>query len=219
MSIHPPSALRNRAMITSELKRWLQMGRGREQTGRVLEVASGTGCHIEAFAKILPGWTFQPTECDESRMLDIQQTLEQSRLSNILNPKPLDVRTPHDWTQVGGGEVESALPWDAVVAINMIHISPEPCTEGLMEGAQRVLRAGGRLYLYGPFVLEGLLAPESNVVFDATLKARSEGQWGVRDVAWVAKVAATKGMELTAMKAMPSNNFMVIFTKVWSLSN
>lgn len=63
---HHPSALRNRGPITAELSRWLQRGAGRgddgQHGGSVLEIASGTGCHVEAFAKALPNWTFKPTE-------------------------------------------------------------------------------------------------------------------------------------------------------------
>lgn len=63
---HHPSALRNRGPITAELCRWLQRRAGRgddgQHRGSMLEIASGTGCHVEAFAKALPNWTFKPTE-------------------------------------------------------------------------------------------------------------------------------------------------------------
>jgi Protein of unknown function (DUF938) len=38
---------------------------------------------------------------------------------------------------------------DALVCINMIHITPWVASEGLMAGAKRTLVAGGVLYLYG----------------------------------------------------------------------
>lgn len=68
---HHPSALRNRGFIAAELVKWL----GGQDSGSsspsaassseapgLLEIASGTGCHAEAFAKALPAWSFQPTE-------------------------------------------------------------------------------------------------------------------------------------------------------------
>lgn len=58
---HWPSSLRNREVIATELTKWLT-GKETHEAGNLLEIASGTGCHIETFAKSLPGWTFTPTE-------------------------------------------------------------------------------------------------------------------------------------------------------------
>lgn len=56
---HHPSAKRNRAFISGEIVKWL----GQDVEGQhLLEIASGTGCHAEAFAKQLPACTIQPTE-------------------------------------------------------------------------------------------------------------------------------------------------------------
>lgn len=78
---------------------------------------------------------------------------------------------------------------------------------------------GGHLFIYGPFALNGVLIPDSNKNFDENLKGRSEGRWGIRDAAWVADLADEHGLELTAMTAMPANNFFVVLTKVGSLSH
>ena len=45
---------------------------------------------------------------------------------------------------------------DAVVACNVCHISPFVVTEGLMAGAARYLAPGGGLFVYGPFIVEGV---------------------------------------------------------------
>ena len=55
---HHPSSIRNRDVILQELSKW----EGGSGSGEMLDIASGTGCHVEAFAKALPGWTFQPSE-------------------------------------------------------------------------------------------------------------------------------------------------------------
>lgn len=88
------------------------------------------------------------------------------------------------------------------------------CTGGLLGGAAAGLKVGGHLFVYGPFALNGLLIPDSNKDFDASLKARSGGSWGIRDAAWVCGLAYEQGLELTAMTPMPANNFFVVFTKV-----
>lgn len=73
---------------------------------------------------------------------------------------------------------------------------------------------GKHLVLYGPFGLDGALIPDSHKSFDESLKARSQGLWGIRDVAWVAKVADEQGLELVAMTPIPTNNFFLVFTKM-----
>lgn len=61
---HGPAAIRNRGFILEELSKWEGggSGSGSSSEGSMLDIASGTGCHVEAFAKALPGWTFQPSE-------------------------------------------------------------------------------------------------------------------------------------------------------------
>lgn len=65
---HWGSAKRNRSFISAELSRWLASEDDGESSGgssgakHMLEIASGTGCHVEAYAKGLPDWTFKPTE-------------------------------------------------------------------------------------------------------------------------------------------------------------
>lgn len=95
------------------------------------------------------------------------------------------------------------------------HFAPQKeCTGGLLKGASTGLKAGGYLFIYGPFALNGILIPDSNKSFDESLKARSGGSWGIRDVVWVASLADEQGLELKAMTLMPANNFFVVFTKV-----
>lgn len=51
---------------------------------------------------------------------------------------------------------------DLVMNINMIHISPWSATVGLMKVAGEMLKPGGRLYLYGPYRVDGRCV-ESNL--------------------------------------------------------
>ena len=101
---------------------------------------------------------------------------------------------------------------DAIVNINMIHISPWNACLGLMSGADRVLSSGGILYLYGPFKRDGKHTAPSNQAFDRSLKA-SNPEWGVRDITEVAEVAENHGLELQEIISMPANNFSVVWQK------
>ena len=94
----------------------------------------------------------------------------------------------------------------------MIHIAPWRATQGLIEGAGRLLPSGAPLYLYGPFREQGRHTPPSNAAFDASLRAR-DPEWGVRDLDEVAALAARHGLTLTDRIAMPANNLSVVFRR------
>ena len=94
----------------------------------------------------------------------------------------------------------------------MIHIAPWSATAALIAGAARVLNATGALCLYGPFHRGGTPTSASNAAFDADLRTR-DARWGVRDLDDVSALAATAGLKLDEVVAMPANNLMVRFTR------
>jgi len=111
----------------------------------------------------------------------------------------------------------AALPWpvqraDAVVCINVIHISPWEATLALMKGAATLLTPGGVLVTYGPYRRGGAHTAPSNEAFDADLKSR-DPRWGVRDLEKVTAAASAEALELEEVVAMPANNFTVVFRR------
>ena len=191
-----PSVARNREPILTLLRRRLP------QTGTVLEIASGTGEHAVHFAAALPHLQWQPTDYDELALGSIAAHRAASGLSNLLAPLMLDATAP-EWP------MERA---DAIVAINMIHVSPWRVTQGLMAGAGRVLPSGGVLYLYGPYKENGAHTAASNEAFDRDLKLRNP-EWGVRDVGEVADLARASGLNLDERVLMPANNLSLVFRR------
>ena len=171
-------------------------------TGRVLEIASGTGQHVCYFAAALPGLQWQPTEPDGASRDAMVNRIRESGLTNVDAPIALDVHEPR-WP------VAPAL--DAIVCINMIHISPWSSTAALCIGAARHLRVGGLLVTYGPY-LENGTAVQSNLDFDASLKRRN-ADWGLRDLDDVTRVAAEQGLTRRQVVRMPANNLSVVFAK------
>jgi SAM-dependent methyltransferase len=130
-----PAAERNKDPILALLRRVLP------GSGLVLEIASGTGQHVVHFARALPQLAWQPSDPDPEARSSISAWKAHVDLPNVLPPLNLDVGS-EPWP------IEQA---DAVVCINMIHISPWSATLGFVAGAGRVLPARGPLILYGPF--------------------------------------------------------------------
>jgi SAM-dependent methyltransferase len=166
----------------------------------VLELASGTGQHVCFFAAALPGVHWQPSEPGDADREAIAIRIRESGLTNVAPPIALDV-TATSWPVSG--------EFDAVLCINMIHISPWRATEALMRGASRHLKAQGKLILYGPY-LENGTAVQSNLDFDASLKRRNP-EWGLRGLEDVTRVAAAHGLQLQRVERMPANNLSLVF--------
>jgi SAM-dependent methyltransferase len=171
-------------------------------SGKVLEIASGTGQHVCFFAGSLPGIRWHPTEPDEAGRESIGVRVRESGLANVAPPMSLDVLEPR-WP------VDQ--DFDAILCVNMIHISPWSATHALMRGAARHLGPGGMLILYGPY-LENRSAVASNLEFDASLKRRNP-EWGLRDLEEVTRVAATHGLHRRQLVRMPANNLTLVFAR------
>ncbi|HTU65809.1 MAG TPA: DUF938 domain-containing protein [Steroidobacteraceae bacterium] len=171
-------------------------------TGSALEIASGSGQHVCHFAAALPGIRWQPTEPDAASRDAMTRRIEAAHLPNLLPPIALDVHEPR-WPV--------AAQYDAIVCINMIHISPWSSSRALCLGAARHLPAGGLLITYGPY-LENGTAVASNLEFDASLK-RHNPAWGLRDLDDVTRLAAEHGLARRQVVRMPANNLSVVFAK------
>ena len=171
------------------------------QAGVVVEIASGTGQHVAHFAAALPDLVWQPSDADLRVHESIRAWIETEELTNVRAPIALDVRQPWPLARA-----------DAVLCINMIHISPWEATLALIEGAGRVLPPGGVLFLYGPYRRFGRHTAASNAAFDASLRA-SDPEWGVRDLEAVEERAEAAGFRLKEIVEMPANNLSVVFQK------
>ncbi|HEY6123653.1 MAG TPA: DUF938 domain-containing protein [Steroidobacteraceae bacterium] len=171
-------------------------------SGSVLEIASGTGQHVCFFAGELPLTRWQPTEPDAAAREAITIRIREAGLENVAQPIALNVLDPH-WP------VHER--YDAVLCINMIHISPWGATHALFRGVAKLLSTEGKLVLYGPY-LENGTAVQSNLDFDASLKRRNP-EWGLRDLDEVTRVAAGHGFERQQVVRMPANNLTVVFVR------
>jgi SAM-dependent methyltransferase len=192
-----PAAARNRDPIAEVLRPRLPAA------GTVLELASGSGEHAVHNARAFPQLTWRPSDFDPQALASIAAWRRAAALPNLLEPIRIDATAPEAWP------LERA---DAVVCINMIHISPWAATVGLMQGARRLLPPGGGLFLYGPYLEDGVETAPSNLAFDQSLKDR-DPSWGLRRLETVTALAAEHGLAFDARIAMPANNLMVVYRR------
>ena len=193
------SAARNVEAITARLKELLP------ETGRVLEVASGTGQHAVAFAQALPHVTWIPSDPHPAARASIAGWVAATGVTNVEAPRALDVT-------VDGWETDVPTELEGVVACNLLQIAPWSACTGLIAGAARRLAAGRPLILYGCFKQEGRHLSEENGEFDRSLRHR-DSTWGVRDIADVAAAAHAWGFGPTRTIKMPADNLMLVLER------
>ncbi len=197
---YAPATQRNREPILAILSQVLLPG------SNILEVASGTGEHAVYFASELESCRWIPSDANLASLESILAWKNANLVKNLDLPLSIDV-TQNNWQQqVADRNI------NAIVNINMIHISPWLACLGLMEGAGRILPPGGLLYLYGPYKRNGEHTAPSNASFDRSLRDRNS-LWGVRDLEAVIEAAAAQNLRLQQVIDLPANNLSVIFSR------
>ncbi|KAG0014708.1 hypothetical protein BGZ81_000299, partial [Podila clonocystis] len=158
------AADRNKDVILEQLRPFLNKAQ------LVLEVASGSGQHIQHFAREYPQVVFQPSEYNTDLLPSILAYAAELEEHRIKTPLPLDATTQEHWQKIlEAGQDErptfedkNSGPYDLVITTNVFHISPWIVGQSIVRGAGRVLTTGGHLILYGPFKKDGKFNTESN---------------------------------------------------------
>ena len=191
-----PAALRNRESIANVLREWLP------PSGLVLEIASGTGEHAASFAERFPELDWQPSDIHPDALASIEAWREAAAQPNLRAPLVIDAASG-EWP-VGRA--------DALLSINMVHISSWASALGLLDGAARLLPPDAPLILYGPWLKDDIITAPSNLAFDADLKRRNP-EWGLRRVDGLSEAAAKRGIDLVETRPMPANNMMLLLRR------
>ncbi|MEM7781393.1 MAG: DUF938 domain-containing protein [Pseudomonadota bacterium] len=199
MKKHAPAALRNRDAIVDVLASELP------QAGTVLEIASGSGEHVMWFANAFPKLKWQPSDVDPEAIASIEAYRVESGLNNVKAPILLNAQASGEW------DCRAA---DAIVCINMVHISPWSAIEGLFAGAAQVLgRKDLPLILYGPYFEQDVEAAPSNLAFDQSLRSRNS-DWGIRSAEEIDRLASIHEFTRSARYEMPVNNLTLVYRSV-----
>ncbi|CAH1988560.1 unnamed protein product [Acanthoscelides obtectus] len=195
-----PAAERNKTPILEVLKKHLK-----NVEGDVLEISSGTGQHAAFFARHFPKLTFQPSEYDTSLFPSIKAYAEEVPTKNVKDP--IYVNAADDWKSLGVSN-----RFDYVINVNMIHVSPLPCTTGLFKNVGEILKPGGLMITYGAYANNGIIEPQSNIDFDKEIRKRNP-EFGIRDIQDLIKLGKNYGIELSSTYEMPANNKCLVWTK------
>lgn len=207
-----PSSQRNREPIGQVLQQYLPGG------SQILEIAAGTGEHAVYLSKHLAAANWWPSDISADAITSINAWREEEISASMHPALVLDVSRPVAQTvQTLLDAGARSTVFDAIVCINMIHISPWQATQGLMRTAGALLRSDGILYLYGPYKRDGQHTAPSNALFDTDLQSR-DPQWGVRELDAVCELAYAQGFKLKDIVTMPANNLSVILQKSSSIS-
>lgn len=203
-----PSSQRNREPIGRVLNTHLPAN------SRVLEIAAGTGEQAVYLSRLLAADYWLPTDVNPTAIDSIDAWRETDGPESMQCALLLDVTDPVETTRTRLQEAGALPPaFDALLCINMIHISPWATTQGLMRLAGSLLREDGLLYLYGPYKRDDRHTAPSNAEFDADLQSRNP-EWGIRNLDDVCAQAQQHTLALHDVVDMPANNLSVIFRKM-----
>lgn len=193
--LHAPAAARNAEAICGMLTAVAPA------RGKALEIASGTGQHVVAFAAALPGITWQPTDIDPDRLRSIDAHAADAGLSNINPSMHLDAAVP-GWGASHGG-------LDLIVLVNLLHLIGSDESRNVITEAAAALAPGGTLFLYGPFARDGALTSDGDRRFDAQLRA-ADPAIGYKDTADMHRWLTEAGLAAEPPHEMPANNLAFV---------
>ncbi len=199
MKAFSPAAERNQGPIFEVLEPFLSA------QAKVLEIASGTGQHADYFCEKRPDIMWQTCDPDPTSFASL--------MSYYAEGKHEGLQKPIAWSVLETMPLELQRTFDAVVNINMIHISPWEACLALLDHSKIFLAKGGILFLYGPYFITSRETAASNLAFHQSLQER-DPRWGLRELDRVKAEAEARGLTWLKTVDMPANNVSVLFRKV-----
>jgi predicted O-methyltransferase YrrM len=170
----------------------------------VLEIGSGTGQHAVWFAKNMPQLRWQTSDLQHNHA-GINQWLNAYPSPNLLAPIELDMLDTVGSNWPNGG-------FDCIYSANTAHIMPWEAVVNMLAQAGLRLCSNGLFCLYGPMQYQGVIEPQSNRDFDASLQQQAS-HMGIREFHQINRLAAEAGLVLLDDHAMPANNRLLVWQK------
>lgn len=198
VKLFAPSAARNTAPLVTVVRD------NAPKRGAALEIASGTGQHIIAYAAATPQLHWHPTELDALRRASIDAYVVESGLGNIAPAEHLDA-TAQGWADHGA-------PKELIVLSNLLHLISVPEARTILEQVSRSLTPGGVFILYGPFRRNGQLISEADREFDGQLR-QADPAIGYKETQEIAEWLTKANLMVDKIVEMPANNLAFISRK------
>jgi|SRR6516165_131871 hypothetical protein len=177
------------------------------ESGTALELASGSGAHINYFAPHFREIQFQPSDYDTDVFEAIKKNRGEAGNANVADPIKIDLTKPETWPDAKDGL------YDVIFVINLFQVAPVAIADGIAQVAAKVLKDTGFLAIYGPFKVDGNYTTDSNQSFDQEILAAKVPEWGLKDVRDLEQSANKHGIILKQRLDLPANNFILLFGK------
>ncbi|WP_170763703.1 DUF938 domain-containing protein [Ruegeria lacuscaerulensis] len=171
-------------------------------TGRALEIASGTGQHVCAFARHLPDLNWQPTEIDPERRNSI----------NAYAAELPTVAAAADLNATARGWHKDFADQNLIVLINLVHLISWAETRTLISEVAQALGSNGRFVLYGPFKRSGQLISDGDRRFHDAL-VQQDAEIGYKNDDDVTGLLTTHNLSIVEIVEMPANNLAFVAEK------
>ena len=196
--LNAPSAARNAVPIV-ELVRKTAIN-----SGKALEIASGTGQHIVQLASALPHLSWQPSDVDAARINSILCWSDDQYLANLNPPCFLDA-TAEGWAVEHYGQ-------DLILLVNLLHLISTKETKTLVEEMSKALNSNGLSIIYGPFMRSGKLTSKSDMEFHQSL-INTDPDLGYKNDIDMLNLFGEAGLIHLSTENMPANNLAFILQK------
>ncbi len=203
---HPLSAWvarsgnRNRDSLLEALRVYLP------GSGRVLEVGSGRGMHINYFAPAFPELEFQPSDRTDECFAHIEAETRAQGHENVNSPIVIDLLDAATWQSSCGH-------FRAMFCVNVIHVAAREAVEGLARCAASSLQGDGTLIIFGAFTVDGQYTNERSRALDNAFRAQGAGEWGYRDTSEVIAACQRHGLVHRDLTEMPEGRILLGFTR------
>ena len=170
-------------------------------SGTVLEIGSGTGQHSVFFSKEIPSIRWYPSDTI-SNFESLNAFVTNYQNKNLQTPLIIDI-TQDEWID---------FKVDYVFTSNTFHIINNAFLTFFLYQSSKVIKANGKLIIYGPFKFDKQFNTPSNQTFDELLK-ETDPFSGIKNFEEIVSIALKFDFIFSKKYEMPANNNILVFKK------
>ena len=170
-------------------------------SGTVLEIGSGTGQHSVFFSKEIHSIKWYPSDTI-SNFESLNAFVTNYQNKNLQTPLIIDI-TQDEWID---------FKVDYVFTSNTFHIINNALLTFFFYQSSKVMKANGKLIIYGPFKFDNQFNSPSNQTFDELLK-ESDSFSGLKNFEEIVSIALKFDFIFSKKYEMPAYNNILVFKK------